>query len=196
MQMPEREAERREVHRQVHRRQKILNKGKALKMGTEYRFSDYARLVTATVTRNGHSPLFRIASVALVSCIRIFRFAIRQIRDITYDSRSKETVEGAWFGRVFPLYRVELLLEVYGKRRVSDVNPVRAMHPHFAAASTVFGLSRKLRTYLLTLTPACSFDRSTSALFKNRIKSTLANSLLAQMSFHRSRLSSCHANLI
>jgi hypothetical protein len=76
------------------------------------------------------------------------------------------------------------------------MSPCAQMHLHFAAASTVFGRSRKLRTYLLILTPACSFDLSTSTLFKNRMKSTLANNLFAQTSFHRSRLSSYTTNLI
>jgi len=77
---------------------------------------------------------------------------------------------------------------------MSDVSPMRTIHLHFAAESTVFGRSRKLRTYLLILTPVCSFDLSTSTLFKNRMKSTLANNLFAQTSFHKSRLSSYITN--
>jgi hypothetical protein len=113
---------------------------------------------------------------------------------MAYDSRSKEAEKRSRFGRVLPLYCVELLLEVCGERRMSSTGPTWAVHPHFAASSTVFGRSRKLRTYLLILTPACSFALSTSTLFKNRTKSTLANSLFAQTSFHRSRLSSYPTN--
>ena len=79
---------------------------------------------------------------------------------------------------------------------MSDASPIRTVHLHFAAASTVFGRSRKLRTYLLILTPACSFDLSMSTLFRNKMKSTLANNLFAQTSFHRSRLSSYTTTLI
>lgn len=77
-----------------------------------------------------------------------------------------------------------------------------------AAASAVFGLSRKLLTYFCTLTPLRSFALRISILFKKRIKSTclelrpvsscgdrkltLARSLFAQTDFHSKRLSSCN----